>query len=98
MRTLTNSEKRTILISAAVIVLYFVLFGIPKSWRSAGGTLGDYQKLQKDADDLKCQIDFYTNLVFRAQNLMEGFQMDPAKLYRTSVVAQASAAIQKAAA
>jgi hypothetical protein len=98
MRTLTHSEKRTILISAAVIVLYFVCFGIPKSWRSAGGSLGDYQKLRQDADNLKQQIDVYTNRVFRAQKLMEGFQMDPAKLSRTSVVAQASAAIQKAAA
>jgi hypothetical protein len=98
MRTLTHSEKRTILISAAVIVLYFVLFGIPRSWRSAGGGLGDYRKLQQDADNLKKQVDVYSNRVVRAQKLMEGFQMDPARLSRTSIVAQASAAIQKAAA
>jgi hypothetical protein len=97
MRTLTSSEKRTILISGLVVVLYFAIFGLPQSWKSVNKGRADYQKLRQDAETLKREIDIYTNRVLRAQKLMEGFQMDPAKLYRTSVVAQASAAIQKAA-
>jgi hypothetical protein len=98
MRTLTKSEKRTILFGGLVVVLYFAIFGLPNSWKSAGSGSADYQKLKRDAENLKQQVDVYSNRVARAQKLMEGFQMDPAKLYRTSVVAQASAAIQKAAA
>jgi hypothetical protein len=98
MRTLTRSEKRTVSIGVLVVVLYFTLFGGLQGWKSVEKRRTDYQKLRQDADHLKLEIDVYTNRVLRAQKLMEGFQMDPAKLYRTSVVAQASAAIQKAAA
>jgi hypothetical protein len=97
MRTLTPSEKRTILISGLVVVLYFSIFGMPSGWKSFNQGRADYLKLRQDAEKLKREVDVYTNRVLRAQKLMEGFQMDPAKLYRTSVVAQASAAIQKAA-
>jgi len=98
MRTLKPSEKRTLFIGGLVVVLYFSVFGLPKSWRSLNPGRADYEQLRENAEKLKSEIDVYTNRVLRAQKLMEGFQMDPAKLYRTSVVAQASAAIQKAAA
>jgi hypothetical protein len=70
---------------------------MPSGWKSFNQGRADYLKLRQDAEKLKREVDVYTNRVLRAQKLMEGFQMDPAKLYRTSVVAQASAAIQKAA-
>jgi hypothetical protein len=98
MRALNPSEKRTIFICGLIIVLYFSIFGLPKSWRSLNPGRADYEQLRDSAEKLKREVDVYTNRVLRAQKLMEGFQMDPAKLYRTSVVAQASAAIQKAAA
>jgi hypothetical protein len=97
MRTLTPSEKRTIFISGLVVVLYFAIFGVPQSWKSFSGGRADYDQLRQNVEKLKREVDVYTNRVLRAQKLMESFQMDPAKLYRTSVVAQASAAIQKAA-
>src|SRR5215831_13879806 len=98
MRALNPSEKRTIFVGGLIVVLYFSIFGLPKSWKSLNPGRADYEQLRESAEKLKQEIDVYTNRVLRAQKVMEGFQMDPAKLYRTSVVAQASAAIQKAAA
>ena len=56
-----------------------------------------YDKLVQQARDLRDLIKPYQEKVSTATNLMDRFRMDPIKLNRSSVMAEASAAIQKAA-
>ena len=97
MRTLTSQEKRTVLIGAAIVVGYFAIFGGARSWKFLGQRRADYQQLREDAEHLQREVEKYTTRAQHVEKLMTGFQMDPMKLARTSVVAQASAAIQQAA-
>ena len=97
MRTLTPQEKRTIRIAGVGIAIYLALFGGFKVWQFFERQRADYQKLLVEADDLKREVKRYEGKIEVTKKLMETFRMDPAKLTRTTVVAEASAAIQKAA-
>jgi hypothetical protein len=52
--------------------------------------------LQVEAQHVRDEIDRYHDKAQLAQKLMDNFHLDPMTLARTSLVAQASAAIQKA--
>jgi hypothetical protein len=97
MRTLTDREKRTIRLGAAVIGIYLLLFGGVQVWKFFGKRHSDYQRLLMQAEALKREVRVYEDRALVVKKMMEGFRMDPAKLSRTTVVAEASAAIQKAA-
>jgi len=97
MRTLTPHEKRTVRFGAAVIVIYLLVFGGLQVWRYFVRCRADYQQLVSQADRLKQEVRLYDDRVSVVKKLMESLRLDPAKLARTSVVAEASAAIQKAA-
>jgi hypothetical protein len=97
MRTLTPHEKRTVRFGAAVIVIYLLVFGGLQVWRYFVRSRADYQQLVSQADRLKQEVRLYDDRVSAVKKLMESLRLDPAKLARTSVVAEASAAIQKAA-
>ena len=97
MRTLSKSEKRTIRIAATVLAAYFILFCGQRVWKSISGHRAEYTKLVQEADKLRTELRPYQDKALVAKKLMEGFHMDPARLSRTSVVAEASAAILKAA-
>ena len=97
MRTLTPHEKRTVRFGAAAIAIYLLLFGGFQVWKYFAKTRADYQQLLSQADHLKQEVRLYDDRVLAVKKLMESLRLDPAKLARTSVVAEASAAIQKAA-
>jgi hypothetical protein len=97
MRTLTPHEKRTVRFGAAAIAIYLLLFGGFQVWKYFAKTRADYQQLVSQADRLKQEVQLYDDRVLVLKKLMESLRMDPAKLSRTSVVAEASSAIQKAA-
>ena len=97
MRTLTPHEKRTVRFGAAAIAIYLLLFGGFQGWKYFAKTRADYQQLLSQADRLKQEVRLYDDRVLVLKKLMESLRVDPAKLSRTSVVAEASAAIQKAA-
>jgi len=97
MQNLNPREKRTIRIAIFVLVVFFVGLGGSRGWKYASVRRADYNKLVLEAKNLREELRPYANKVQVATKLMEGFQMDPAKLTRASVVADASAAIQKAA-
>ena len=97
MRTLTHREKRTVQIGALVVAACFVILGATKGAKYFGKRRGDYRQLVLEAQELKREVGIHQARAAAAQKLMDGFHMDPAQLSRTSVVAQASAAIQKAA-
>ena len=97
MRTLTAHEKRTVRFGAAAIAIYLLLFGGFQVWKYFAKTRADYQELLSQADRLKQEVQLYDDRVLVLKKLMESLRMDPAKLSRTSLVAEASSAIQKAA-
>ena len=97
MTTLTDREKRTVRLAAAAIAVYLVLFFGVKLWKSFEARRTEYQQLSTDAQRLKRDLQPYENRVLLAQKLKENFRLDPAKLSKASLVAEASAAIQKAA-
>lgn len=97
MRTLTDHEKLTLRRGALVIGIYLALFGGWKAWKFLESKRADYQQLVQQARDFKRKVEPYTARVETVTNLMERFRLDPAKLSRKTVVAEASAAIQKAA-
>ena len=97
MRTLTQQEKRTIRIAAAVLGIFALLYGGLNCWKLFQARRSAYALLVREARDLKKELKPYETRVPLAAKLMEEFHMDPASLSRATLVADASAAIQKAA-
>jgi hypothetical protein len=97
MRTLTQREKRTVRLGGIGLGIYLVLFCGMQIWSFLAQRNADYQKLLSEARLLRQKVSIYQSRAQHAQKLMEAFRMDPAKLNRESVLAQASAAIQTAA-
>lgn len=96
-RPLTPKEKRTIRFAALGVAIYLaVLYGsVATTYFTARRAACD--KLIQQAANLRDVIKPYEEKIATATNLMARFHMDPAKLKRTSVVAEASAAVQQAA-
>ena len=97
MRTLTHQEKRTIRLASVGIGIYLVLFGGFKVWKFIEKQCVDYRRLVTEAQNLKLEVNRYEGKIAVTKKLMETFRMDPAKLTKATIVAEASAAIQKAA-
>lgn len=97
-RQFTPKEKRTIRIASVCVGLYLLLFYGPGVRNYFVARREAYNDLVQQAVDLRAVIKPYEDKIQTATNLMDHFHMDPAKLTRASVMAEASSAIQKAAA
>jgi hypothetical protein len=98
MRTLTEHEKRTIRLGAMVVGIAFILFFGLRTWKFVEGHRRGYLQLVEAAKKRKLDLLPYKDKADKAKEWMESFRFDPAKLSRATVVAEASAAIQKVAA
>jgi hypothetical protein len=96
MRELNPQEKRTVRLAAILIGVYLALFCCFLVYKRLAAARADYRRLIIEASNLRQEIRPYPDKVEHARKLMEGFRMDPMTLASTSLVAQASAAIQKA--
>src|ERR1035438_1887411 len=96
MRTLTEHEKRTIRFASVALVLGLLLAGGIWSAKRLQARRAAYQALLVEARDVRDEMDLYHDKAQVAQKLIDTFHMDPMTLSRTSLVAQASAAIQRA--
>jgi hypothetical protein len=97
MRALTSSEKRTIRLAAIVLAIGLALSGGIKVWKFLEKRHADYWQRVAEARLLKIEAGGYADKAAVVKKLMDDFHLDPAKLAGNSVVAGASAAIQKAA-
>lgn len=97
MRALNPQEKRTIRFAAIGIAAYLVLFYGVKLWRGLESRRQEYARLITEAQNLRVEIQRYENKLLLQEKLRARFGMDPGKLKRDSVLAEVSAAIQKAA-
>jgi hypothetical protein len=97
MRTLTDREKRTLRAGVIAIVVYLVLFYGSRGWKQLEGSRRDYQQLALQAQTLKYELQSYETKTLLTEKLRKTFNLNPANLSKTNLVAEASAAIQKAA-
>jgi hypothetical protein len=96
-RQLTLREKRTIRVAAVCVTIYLALLYGPDARNYFKARRQAYDQLVQQARNLRDVIKPYEEKVATATNLMDRFHMDPVKLKRSSVVAEASAAIQQMA-
>lgn len=80
-----------------MIAIYLLLFGGFQTWKVLHRQRVEYLQLLVDAKNLRLQVQSYQDKALVAKRLMEDFHLDPAKLSRETIVAEASSAIQKAA-
>ncbi|MGO8766610.1 MAG: hypothetical protein ACLQSR_15920 [Limisphaerales bacterium] len=97
MHALSTSEKRTIRYATIGISIYLALFGGFKVWNFFAHRRAGYLQMVAEARQLKIETILDADHAVVVKKLMVEFQLDPAKLSTNSVVAAASAAIQKAA-
>ena len=97
MRPLTDRERRTLRLGGIGIAAYLALFFGFQLWNRAEQHRRQYRTLQTEAAALQSRLGVYDEKARLIADLMEQFRMDPARLSSTTLVAQASAAIQRAA-
>ena len=98
MRSLSPSEQRTVRYAAIGITLYLALFAGFKLSKWVSHRHASYLQLVAEARQLKADSRLDADEAAVVKKLMGEFQLDPARLSANTVVADASAAIQKAAA
>ena len=97
MRPLSDRERRLVRFGGIGLAVYLVLFFGLQAWNYGQRRRAGYERLVREAAALNDKLTVYDDKVAVSKKLMEQFRMDPAKLSRTTLVAQASAAIQQAA-
>jgi hypothetical protein len=97
MRPLTTHEQRTIRIAVIAIAIYLAGFYGLRAWAQLEKKRSEYQQLVKSAERLRQELQPYENRTLLLDKLKQTYGMDPSKLSKATLVAQASAAIQKAA-
>ncbi len=98
MRALTDREQRTIRLAAGFLLIYLVCFFGLRGWKQLEAKRAEYQQLQVEAQRLRRDIMAGQNKALLTQKLKDTYHIDFMKLSRTTLVAEASAAIQRAAA
>lgn len=97
MRALTDRESRTVRIAAIALAVYLVLFFGLRGCQGLERKRSEYRDLISEARNLKQELQPYENRTLLIEKLRTTFHLDPLKLSRTTLVAEASAAIQKTA-
>lgn len=98
MRPLTQQEKRTVRWATIGIAIYLVLFCGFQVWKTLEKRRMEYRQLVTDAKDLRVKLQSYQDKASVIERMMEDYHLDPGRLSPETVVAEASSAIQKAAA
>jgi len=97
MRSLTPSEHRTIRLAGLLIAAYLAAFVAFKAWQWLHLRRTAYLQTVTAAQTLKLALEPYEDKVASVNKLMTDYHLDPALISRQSEMAEASAAIQKAA-
>jgi len=97
MPALTVRDRRALKIGSLCILVYLVLFFGFQGGKFFTRKRADYLRLVQQARELQQEIQPYRDKAEVVKKLMESYKLDPAKLSRATVLAQANAAIQTAA-
>lgn len=98
MRPLTDRDKRTLRLAGAVIAVYLALFYGAGAWKQLEAKRAEYRRLVRQAEELRRQFDRYENRALVVEKLRQTMRMNPAQWSKATLLAEASAAIQQAAA
>ncbi len=96
--SISNHDKRVLRLAGLGLLAYLVLFFGMRAWNSCEARRALYERQMLEARQLKADLQLYADKQEMVEKLKATFRFDPLALSRTSLVAQASAAIQKAAA
>lgn len=97
MRALTDQEQRTIRIGVVILSLYLALFYGVQGWRHLETRRAEYERLVQRAQQARQELRSYEKKALVLERLKHTYQLDPRRLPKATLVAEASAAIQKAA-
>jgi hypothetical protein len=94
---MTARDKRTLRIAAILVAAYLVIFYGVDLWRKGEKGRADYAQLLKKAQQLQQEKLAQENKALLFDKLSETYHLDPRKISKDTLVADASAAIQTAA-
>lgn len=94
---LSSREKRTLRLGAVGLAIYLALFFGAGGWKQLRQKRVEYEQLRREAVAQRDQIKPYEERALVVEKLMQTYHLDPLQLASNTVVAGASAAIQKAA-
>lgn len=97
MRPLSDRERRTLRLGGIGVAIYLVLFFGWLAFKHGERRRTEYHRLVREAAALNDKLALYDDKAVATKDLMERFRMDPSTLSRTTLVAQATAAIQRTA-
>ena len=95
--SLSQRDRRTLRYGGIAIAAYLVLFYGLLGWKKLESRRADYQRLVTEARDMKQRLDPYATKLLLIEKLRGTSGVDPSKLTRATIVAQASADLQQAA-
>ena len=97
MPAITERDKRTLRLAGIGIAIYLALFFGVRGWKGLEARRTSYQQLVTQVQREEQAAHAYENKVLLFQKYRDAFRLDPARLPRETLVAEASAAIQNAA-
>ena len=97
MIPLTERDKKTLRLGSIILAVYLTGFFGFRVVRALEQTRSDFEKLQTEARLLKDQLRPYETKLLKIEKLRSTLKLEVNKLKRESLVADASAAIQRSA-
>ncbi len=94
---MTDRDKKTIRVGAVLIAIYLASFYGIRMWKSGEKGRRDYQTMVSKARQLQDDLSAQENKSLLFEKLSEAYKLDPRKISKETLVADASAAIQTAA-
>ena len=94
---ISEKDKRTIRLGGTALAIYLVAFFGFKTWKRLEKGRADFQQLVRKVEREQLETRRQENDVLLFEKLSDVYKLDPRKLPRERLVAEASAAIQNAA-
>ena len=94
---MSDKDKRTMRLGGIILAIYLVFFFGFRGWKNLEKGHADFQQLVRkvEREQIETRRQEYETLLF--EKLSDTYKLDPRKLPRETLVAEASAAIQDAA-
>ncbi|MGV3773207.1 MAG: hypothetical protein ACO1QB_09930 [Verrucomicrobiales bacterium] len=97
MQPLSERDKKIVRLASIGIAVYLALFIGIKGWKKLEKNRSEYQQMLVEAEGLKREVAPLENKFMLLEKLKEDSKIEVSKISRATVVADTSAAIQKAA-
>jgi hypothetical protein len=97
MPNITEKDKRTIRIAVIGIAIYLAFFFGVRGWKKLEAQRTDYKRLLEKVQREEQDAHAFENKVLLFEKYRDAYRLDPSRLPKETLVAEASAAIQNAA-